>query len=46
MKPLLKIIDGHRDFKYLEPVGEINLSTKNFTYEIHDEAPYKILSTL
>lgn len=38
--------DGHRDFKFLKPVGEINLSTKNFTYEIHDEAPYKILSTV
>ena len=37
---------NHRSFEFLEPVGEINLCTKNFTYEIHDEAPYKILSTV
>tara|TARA_Y100000592_G_C5471601_1_gene319783 strand:- start:2537 stop:3028 length:492 start_codon:yes stop_codon:yes gene_type:complete len=36
----------HRPFKFIEPVGEINICTENFTYEIHEEASWKILSTV
>ena len=36
----------HRPYKTLESLAEVNICTNGFIFPIHDEAPYKILSTV
>ena len=45
-KFLNKNFPKHKPYKQLQSIAEVNICTNGYSFPIHDEAPYKILSTV
>ena len=43
---LNKNFPNHRFYESLDSLAEVNICTQGYMFPIHDEAPYKILSTV
>jgi len=45
-KFLNKNFPKHKPYKQLQSLAEVNICTEGYSFPLHDEAPYKILSTV